>query len=213
MKTPTLLEKLDLYLAKKKSSEIRLINTMILILLFFLSYQYLFPLTEEMVKKSKAKKQEIAAKISEDNAYLDSVTLEGDREYYVKLYTKEIGDFKEQFANLKKKNEYTDYQIHTLSQLLYTDQNWAKFLDSIALKAKKYNIDINYIKNTFVQNTESFGHVLEIEVDCSGDYKNMVSFINSMEQSELVVDIYGMHLASKAVIEANFKVSVWGINY
>jgi len=69
------------------------------------------------------------------------------------------------------------------------------------------------ISNKFVNNQDSFGHVLEIGVDCKGGYTNMIKFMNQIEESELVVDIYNIQLESNQTINANFKVSVWGINY
>ncbi len=41
----------------------------------------------------------------------------------------------------------------------------------------------------------------------------MIKFMNQIEESELVVDIYNIQLESNQTINANFKVSVWGINY
>jgi hypothetical protein len=37
--------------------------------------------------------------------------------------------------------------------------------------------------------------------------------MNEIEESELVVDIYYIEMESNQTINANFKVSVWGINY
>lgn len=213
MRKLTLMEKIDNYLSSKKPSEQKIIYFSIFLILFVLSYQYLFPYTEKIVKRSENQKKDIQAKINEDKNFIASITVNGDKEYIIKALQNDIKNLKRKFTNLKHNNEYLDFQIHTLSNLLYNEKNWAKFLDSIATKAKKHNIDINFISNEFVKNSENFGHVLEIEIGCNGEFKNIIGFINSIEQSELVVDIYGMDLTSKADIETNLKVSVWGINY
>ncbi|WP_200764099.1 type 4a pilus biogenesis protein PilO [Nitrosophilus alvini] len=213
MRNLTLLEKIDNYLSSKKPGEQRIIYLSIFLIFFVLSYQYLFPYTEKMVKKSEQERKNWINKINADKSFIDSITVDGDKQFFIKKYQKEIAELKEKFAETKHKNEYLDFQIHTLKDLLYNEKNWAKFLDSIAGKAKKHNIDISFIKNEFVKNGSNFGHVLEVEIGCSGDYRNMMKFINSIEQSKLVVDIYEMNLISKADIEANLKVSVWGINY
>ncbi len=213
MRKPTLLEKIDDFLSDKKPSEQKIIFFSIFIVFFVISYQYLFPYTKKMVKKSESQKRDMLSKINEDKNFIASITVNGDKEFIIKSLQAEIAKLKKKFVNIKHQNEYLDFQIHTLSNLLYNEKNWAKFLDSIASKAKKHNIDINFIRNEFVKNSKNFGHVLEIEIDCNGEFRNIIGFINSIEQSELVVDIYGMELTGKADIETNIKVSVWGINY
>ena len=52
-------------------------------------------------------------------------------------------------------------------------------------------------------------------VGCQGDYKNIVEFMNELEQNVLVTDIYGSQVymdpnASK--VNADLNISVWGIN-
>ncbi len=213
MRKKSLMEKIDEFMLSKKSSEQNIIYLSIFLVFFVLSYQYLFPYTEKMLKQAEGEKKNIQAKINDDKNFIASITVNGDKEFFLKELRREIETLKQKFENVKHKNDYLDFQIHTLSNLLYNEKNWAKFLDSIAAKAKKSGVDIDFISNEFVKNSNSFGHVLEIEIGCNGEFKNIISFINSIEQSELVVDIYGMDLTSKANIQTNLKVSVWGINY
>ncbi|WP_187648451.1 type 4a pilus biogenesis protein PilO [Nitrosophilus labii] len=215
MKKITVLDKIDDFLLSKKPSEQKIIYFSIFLIFFVISYQYLFPYTEKIVQKSKNQKIEIETKVNEDKNYIASITIDGDKEFLIKKLKNEIKNLKENFINLKHKNEYLDYQIHTISTLLYNEKKWARFLDSIAEKAKNNSVDINFISNEFINinNSDNFGHVLEIEIGCEGGFQNIVGFINSIEQSELVVDIYGMDLKSDAEIETKLKVSVWGINY
>ena len=208
-----MLEKLDNYFENKKESEFYLMVLGIMAVVGLLSYSYLIPMTEAELKKDLKNQKRLEKKIRDEKNYLASVTLNNDQRYKIKKLQKEIQGLQVRFNDLKEINEYSDYQIQTLSELLFNEKNWAKFLDSIALKAKKNNIDIFLISNKFINNKDSFGHVLEIGVDCEGNYKDMISFMNQIEESELVVDIYNLQLESNNKINANFKVSVWGINY
>lgn len=208
-----LLEKLDNYFEEKKESEFYLIVLGIMAVVGLISYTYLIPITESQLKKDIKQQKKLEKKIREERHYLASVTVNNDQRYKIKKLQNEIQTLQANFSDLKEINEYSDYQIQTLSELLFNEKNWAKFLDSIALKAKKNNIDIFMISNNFINNKDSFGHVLEIGVDCEGSYKNMISFMNEIEESELVVDIYNLQLDSDKNINATFKVSVWGINY
>lgn len=213
MKKKSMLEKLDSFLLSKKPSERNIIYISIFLIFFVLSFQYLFPITKKMVQKSKTKKQTIESKIMNDKNYIASITINNDKEFLIKKLNQEIKKLKTDFRNIKDKNDYVDFQIHNISALIYNEKNWAKFLDSIAGKAKRNSVDIDFISNEFIDNNKNFGHVLEIEIGCNGGFKNVIGFINSIEQSNLVVDIYGMELKSGYNIEANLKVSVWGINY
>lgn len=213
MKKNGVLEQIDLFLLSKKPSERSIIYLSIFLIFFVLSYQYLFPLTKKMVQKNKRIKHNIENNIRNDKDYIASVTINNDKEYLIKKLNIEIKKLKSDFKNIKDKNDYLDFQIHNISTLLYNEKNWAKFLDSIAYKAKKNSVDIEFISNEFIDNSKNFGHVLEIEIGCNGGFKNIIGFINSIEQSDLVVDIYSLNLQSVFNIETNLKVSVWGINY
>ena len=76
------------------------------------------------------------------------------------------------------------------------------------------NIDISYIKNKYTDTQGSFGHVLEVEIKSSGDFKDMVKFLNILEQNTLVTDIYSSRLmGSDEGITSDINISVWGINH
>ena len=208
-----ILEKLDNYFEGKKETEFYLMVLAVVAVVGLVSYSYLIPMTEAQLKKDLRTQKNLMKKISEEKRYLASVTVNGDNRYKIKKLQNEIAQLKIRYSDLKEVNEYSDYQIQTLSELLFNEKNWAKFLDSISLKAKKNHVDISLISNTFVNNKDSFGHVLEIGVECQGTYRNMIRFMNEIEESELVVDIYKIDMESDKNIQANFKVSVWGINY
>ena len=99
--------------------------------------------------------------------------------------------------------------------MLFNQKNWSIFLNSITSKAELQNVDLSYIRNTYVDNNGSFGHVLEVGVGCRGDYKSIVKFMNELEQSILVTDIYGTELhmdENSSKVVADINISVWGIN-
>jgi len=88
-------------------------------------------------------------------------------------------------------------------------------LNSITKQAKKQEVNINYIENNYVNNDGSFGHVLQISVGCSGQYKQIVKFVNQLEKAVLVTDIYGSHLyldKNDTMVSADINISVWGVN-
>jgi hypothetical protein len=209
------LEALDAYFAPKKESEKWLIIIGIAGLITYAAYEFLLPYTESMYKSADIALKKTEKSIAENRSYLNSITRNGDRDYVVKDYIRRIEMTKKQSEAVKNKISFIDMNLNKLSDMLFNQQNWAIFLNSITDKAKLQNINIDYIRNTYVDSNGSFGHVLEVGIGCRGTYKNIVKFMNELEQSVLVTDIYGTSLkmdANTSKIVADINISVWGIN-
>ena len=209
------LEELDSYFAPKKESEKWLIILGIAGMITYLAYDYLLPYTEKLHKKSEIAKKAVEKKIQDNTIYLNGITVNGDREYYVKKYTNDILRKQKQVEKINKKITFIDSNLNKLSDMLFNQQNWSIFLNSITDKAALQNVNLEYISNKYVDNNGSFGHVLEVGIGCNGDYKSIVKFMNEMEQNVLVTDIYGtkMHMdENTSKVVADINISVWGIN-
>jgi len=210
------LEELDSYFAPKKESEKWLIIIGVAGIIAYLAYAYLLPYTEEKYKKSDITKKNIEKSIADNNTYLNSITVGGDREYYVKKYNNDIARKKQSIVTLNKKINFIDTNIQKLSDMLFNQKSWSKFLNSITNRAEVQNVDIEYISNKYIANKGSFGHVLEIGVGCKGTYKSIVKFMNELEQNTLVTDIYGTKMSvdtNGSQVVADINISVWGINH
>ena len=209
------LEELDAYFAPKKESEKWLIILGIAGFITYLAYAYLLPYTEQMHKKSDIALKAVEKSIKDNTIYLNGITVNGDRDYYVKKYTRDIANKKKKIEKTKKKIAFIDMNLNKLSDMLFNQKNWSIFLNSITDRAAVQDVDIKYIANKYVDNNGSFGHVLEVGIGCQGEYKNIVKFMNEMEQNVLVTDIYGtkMHMdENSSKVVADINISVWGIN-
>jgi len=210
------LEALDAYFAPKKESEKWLVIIGVAVVISYLAYSYLLPYTEAMYKKSERSKKSIQKSIVDNNTYLNSITVGGDRDYYVKKFDKDIVTKKSIVIETKKKITVINNNLSQLSDMLFNQKSWSKFLNSITDKAEVHNIDIEYINNHYVDSNGSFGHVLEIAVGCRGSYIGIVKFMNELEQNTLVTDIYGTKFSpdvNSSDIFADINISVWGINH
>lgn len=210
------LEELDSYFAPKKESEKWLIILGIAGMIAYLAYAYLLPYAEDMYKKSETNKKSIQKSIADNNIYLNSITVNGDREFYIKKFDRDIVTKKSDIVNLNKKIKFINENLEKLSDMLFNQKSWSKFLNSITDKAEIQNVDIQYIANKYADNNGSFGYVLEIGVGCKGEYKGIVKFMNELEQNVLVTDIYGTKFSldqNSSQIVADINISVWGINH
>jgi len=210
------LEELDAYFEPKKESEKWLIILGIAGIISYIAYAYFLPYTESMFKKSESKKQTLEKRITDNEKYLASITVNGDRDYKVKQYDREIKQKKKQIKNLQSDIALVNSNLSKLSDMLFNQKNWSIFLNSITQTAEKENVDISYINNEFLNSNGNFGHVLEINLGCKGSYKDIVKFINDIEQNKLVTDIYGTNIYlddNTSEIVADINISVWGINH
>ncbi len=209
------LEELDAYFAPKKESEKWLIIFGIAGFIAYLAYAYLLPYTEQMHKKSDIALKAVEKSIKDNTIYLNGITVNGDRNYYVKKYTQDIRNKKKKIEKTKQKIVFLDKNLNKLSDMLFNQKNWSIFLNSITDRAAVQDVDIQYIANKYVDNNGSFGHVLEVGIGCQGDYKSIVKFMNELEQNVLVTDIYDtkMHMdENSSKVIADINISVWGIN-
>ena len=210
------LEALDAYFAPKKESEKWLLILGVAGIIAYIAYAYLLPYTETMYKKSETTKKSIQKSINNNNTYLNSITVSGDRNYYVKKFDNDIVGKKANIVKINSNIKFIDKNLEKLSDMLFNQRSWSKFLNSITHKAEIKNVDLQYIKNNYLDSKGSFGHVLEIEVGCKGEYKSIVKFMNEIEQNVLVTDIYGTKLLSdenSSEVIGDINISVWGINH
>lgn len=210
------LEALDAYFEPKKENEKWLMILGVAGLIAYIAYAYLLPYTEDMYNKSESTKKSIQKSIIDNNTYLNSITVGGDRNFYVKKFDRDIKMKKESIVRINNNIKFIDTNLGKLSDMLFNQKSWSRFLNSITHTAEVQNVNLNYITNKYVDSNGSFGHVLEIALGCKGDYKNIVKFMNEIEQNTLVTDIYGTKFTSdmnSSKILADINISVWGINH
>ncbi len=211
---PSMLDKIDNYLKEKKSSELSLVFLMVFVAVGFVAYSTLFPVTQTILEKTQSSHKSINSKLNQEIAYLNSVTRNGDRNFMIKQMSAEVEKQKQLLNDTKFANAHIDTRLKELSYLLFNDKNWAKFIDSIAFIAQKYDIKVSLIGNSFFEpNLQEIKQVLTVKVDFDGEFNNILKFINEIEESELVVDIYSLNLESSDTIVGTLDIAVWGMKY
>jgi hypothetical protein len=214
MSNVSTIDKIDNYLKEKKSSELSLLFLIVFVAIGFIVYSYVFPVTEKNLKRAMRINKEVKAKLAQEEAYMRSVTRNGDKNFVVKKIMQDLKKRKDELDSITYANAYVDTKLKDLSYLLFNDKNWAKFLDSITFLARRYNIKLNLINNEFFEpNLQEIKQVLTIKLEFSGRFKDIIKFINSLEESKLVVDINNLKLESSNTINASLDIAVWGMKY
>ncbi len=210
------LESLDNAFKDKGENEKWMMIGMIVLVIGYLAYSLFLPYAEEEKNRSENSKKILQKSIAKHKQYIFSITVNGDRNFYVNKYSKDISNLEKNILQSNADINFITSQLDELSPLLFNKKSWSKFLNSLTNQAKEQGVDIKYIENDYVDNDGSFGHILEIGIGCEGEYKNIVKFINKIEKNILVTDVYANSIYMDENLTKTFSdinVSVWGINH
>ena len=202
------LQGIDLYFKEKSQKDIYMTYFMIFAMIFAFSYLLFWDSSEADFKAKRAQVIKIKSKIVNDNLYLQQNPVTR-----IAQIENETMNAKKQMLTYKDNNEYIKSKIEEISALVYDEVTWGEYLHSISKKAKANSIKILDLNNKYAKNDGSFGHILDISIKSTGNYKNTVNFINSLEQSDLVVDLHTFDIEAKDKLTSNLNISVWGITY
>ena len=199
---------IDQSFSQKSDKDIKLIYMMIFVVLVTFSYLVFWETSEQGYKDAQAASLAVQDKINADRQYL-LMHPEGE---IVRL-DQQIAELNSKNAALTSENAYIKAEIEKIPELFYDQETWGQFIDSIAEKAKVNKIKLNFFANRLALDKTKFGHVLNIEIEADGRYQNMVTFMNAIEKSKLVVDLHDLDLKAGKNLSLDLNLSVWGITY
>lgn len=219
MKKDNIFTKIDNYFDNKKPSEVSVMLLASLILSGVVIYYAITPYAQEYHDNAMSENSSVTTKLNEVNGELDKVSLNNDRNsdrnFKINQEKNNIGQLQIKLADTQKMNQYFDDKLKELSYLIFSEQSWADFLDNLALLANKNNVKITKISNTFKEpSAEKIEQMLDINISVDGGFKDIVGYINSIEESKLVVDVNNIDINStNGKLNGNLGVYVWGMKY
>ena len=199
---------IDQSFAQKSEKDVKLIYGMVFVVLVMFSYLVFWESAEKGYNDIRAAKLKVQDKIAADKHYL----MAHPKNEIVRL-NQDITTLNTKLTNLKSENTYIKAEIEKIPELFYDQEVWGSFIDSIAENARKNKIKLNFFANRLAADKTKFGHVLNLEIQAEGKYKDMIRFMNTMEKSKLVVDLHDMDLTATEKLSLDLKLSVWGITY
>jgi Tfp pilus assembly protein PilO len=205
-----LFDQIDEFFNSKKPSEATMFMGVIALGIAYGVYQFVFMSTDESLKNTQNQIATVKQKINTEKNYLNTHSVASLNKLKLDLKQKKIA-----FDDTLYKMSYVDNTLTELSYLLFDDQAWANFVDNISYLAKKYHVNIQEIGNKFYTPTfQKITHVVEVDVKSNAKLKNMVKFLNAIEESPLVVDVNDIKLNKpKENVEGTFRIAVWGMKY
>ncbi len=219
MRNDNIFTKIDNYFDNKKPSEVSVMLLASLILSGVVIYYAITPYAQEYHDNAMSENSSVTTKLNEVNNKLDSLSLNNDRNndrnFKINQEKNSIKQLQIKLADTQKMNQYFDDKLKELSYLIFSEQSWADFLDNLALLANKNNVKITKISNTFKEpSAEKIEQMLDINISVDGGFKDIVGYINAIEESKLVVDVSNIDINStNGKLKGNLGVYVWGMKY
>ena len=202
------LHRIDAVFKEKTQKDTNMTYIMVVGIIFAFAYLLFWDSSFDNFEKTRANVTSLDTKISVDKRFLQM-----NPEQKVAQLDQEIKKINTEMLLNKDNNAYIKSKIETISSLIYDERTWGEYLDSISKNAQKYNVKITSFTNKYASNANSFGHVLDITIQSTANYKNTLKFINSLEQSDLVVDIHDFSIVADKKLTSDLNISVWGITY
>ncbi|MDF1878691.1 type 4a pilus biogenesis protein PilO [Sulfurimonas sp. SAG-AH-194-C20] len=202
------LHNIDKVFSQKTQKDIYMVYMMIIAGIFAFAYVLFWDSSFASFESTRKHVLSLDSKINADNSYLRA-----NPESKILMLDNEITKINNNMIAHKDNNAYIKSKIETISSLIYDERTWGEYLDSISRNAQKYHVKIKSFSNNYAQNHTSFGHILDITVSVKANYKNTLLFINSLERSELVVDIHDFTIKAENNLNTDLNISVWGITY
>lgn len=226
------IDKLDNFYNSRKPNEVWLMVILVSALVGYLIYTLISPISSEYRKNQESINSKLNSKIRADESYLRGITVNGDRNYKIKQLDKKIKENTRSLNEYRAKLRKLSIAMKKINGVLYTKDNWSKFLHNIASKAKDNNLKLFSITNIVLdqngtkkvkkintktigekgKSNNNFARVLDIDIKCQGKYGEILAFMNDLEQTKLVANVSKVKLtATEGNPEADIKLSVWGI--
>lgn len=202
------LHAIDHAFANKKQQEIYATYIMIFGLIFVISYSLFWDSSFDSFEKTRSNIVSYQNKIHDDEKFLNYNPVSK-----ITQLDKEIAKINAKLIQSKDNNEYIKSKIETIASLVYDERAWGQYLDSISKNAQIYHVQLKQLRNSYAKKGNSFGHILDITISATANYKNTLKFINSLEQSDLVVDIHDINISAQKTLNSDLSISVWGITY
>jgi len=208
----SIFDKLDNYYNSRKPNEVWLMVILFAAVVGYLFYTILEPMSTSYRNSQENQNKELTKKINSANRFLRGITVNGDKNFKVKELDKKIVQKRVSLNNYRSKMSKLDGAVKKLSNVLYNNSNWSKFLHGIATKAKDNNLKLYNISNTVYDQNSTFGKVLDVNIKAQGKYGEILSFMSDLEQTKLVSNISSVNLkATNKNPIADINLSIWGI--
>ncbi|QKF64605.1 hypothetical protein [Campylobacter corcagiensis] len=214
MRKQGILDKLDAYLIERGASGAQVVKIGAALFVALIVYLGVFPYAESYFNENETRLNTAVKNLNEANNYLRT-----KNDSTIATFQNDLANEQRKLDDAIAENDYIDSKLKEISVLTYNEQNWADFLDSLTTFAKEHDVKIYKITSDVVKDVvlQKVQPMLNISIVGEGNFHSMLKYINSIEESKMVVDVNGLEMNATTKdgksIGSNIKISVWGMKY
>ena len=180
-----ILNQLDEFFNSRKESEQTLIFFLPLLLFGFISYYFIYPITDNSLQNAENTHKSLLSRI--ENTKKENFRLKTDNLKMLKILKfanvklKELNNQKVEIEDLIKKLEFLKFNL----------EKWGKIYNEIPTIAKKDNLVILNLSNTLnlSKSNKLIQENMEISITVKGDFVNFIKFIHYFESKKELIKI------------------------
>jgi hypothetical protein len=173
----------------------------------FLVYNFIYTTTKQKFDEVKNKQIDIKMNLEQSDQKLQILIANKNEQ--------ELSNLKEKLKLLKEHNDFLETKFNQLNALVFDEKKWTNFLDNLTLLAIDNDIKIIKIQNNIKNKTSyELNEVIQIDIEFNSNFKNIVKYINKIEESVLLVDIRDITLlVDQNELKAMIKILIYGVKY
>jgi hypothetical protein len=195
----------------KTNREKFLAYSMIPIVIFFLSYNFLHGFLDTKNSELLQQKEILSSQLKIKQDYLASV-IDQNLNNTIKKYTDNILLLEQSINNEK---ELKNKLLSDIKELNNQSLKWVTIVEFLVKESNNKSIEISNIKNVEITNSsENTKEKLNIQVTGIGQFKNIYSFINDIEKFNNMLLVDNITIDKSVGNELNFKfnIKIWEFN-
>lgn len=205
-----MIREIDNYFADKKPNE-RLILFFMPILLFIpISYTYFHPLSDEFIDKSRSNERVLKNQIMANISYLNSIKVSTGKLNIKKSFENKI---KKIDLRVLDRENYIEYIRDRVLNLSKESLSWSNLFNYISKEAQKYDLKITILEPRKLKPKPSERLYRNIKISSfgSGNFKNILKYINSIERFGIFVELESVNLIfNPNSKEIDFELTIYG---
>lgn len=201
-----ILDDLDEFFNSKKDNEKYLYFFLPVLLFGFLTYQFIFPVTDKMLKQEVATKGTLKTEIDGVNNALNKLKIANS------TLPHKIKNNTNTYKELLNKQEKVDFLVKQLDFLKFDIRKWGSFYNQLPKFAKENNLTIDKLDNEVFldnKNNKLISKKMDITITLNGKYINMLKFLENFENRKELIRI---NEVKSDFNKTTIKVDVFGAN-
>lgn len=210
------IDKIDDYFMTKSANEVSIIFFGTFAAVAFVIYMLFFDPSISSKTDAQTTYDSLKSRIFQADTTLANLAPNGDENFKINEELSRLNGLKTNLEDIRNTNIYFDKKLTEISYILFNEHNWANFLDGLSTLARDNGIKIISIANEFKNPTlQKIEQVLNISINLEGKFENILSYINAIEESKLIVDIKKINLGplQNGNLAGKIEISLWGMKY